>query len=150
MDYTFKLNGHFKGGREGTGEIQTGGYHHDISIGKEMSGPGIGTNPDELLIGSVATCYLMTLGIYLGRRALSYEWLSIETTGIVSDEGGLHFKEIIHSPVIHVNETPGSTLENELFSAMKDAETGCMIAKALKGNVHITIKPEIRIEIPKF
>jgi peroxiredoxin-like protein len=32
-----------------------------ISIPKEMNGPGIGTNPDEMLLGAASTCYIIYL-----------------------------------------------------------------------------------------
>ncbi len=32
-----------------------------------MDGPGVGTNPDEMLLGAAATCYIITLAAMLER-----------------------------------------------------------------------------------
>lgn len=48
-----------------------------ISIPEEMGGPGVGTNPDELLIGAAATCYLITLDAMIERKNLPVEELSL-------------------------------------------------------------------------
>ena len=35
-----------------------------------MDGPGIGTNPDEMLLGAAATCYMITLAAMLERSQI--------------------------------------------------------------------------------
>ncbi|MFC7391814.1 OsmC family protein [Scopulibacillus cellulosilyticus] len=143
-EFTFSFNGEWKGGRAGKGHIRTEGIDNTVSIGAEMNGPGQGTNPDELLISAVATCYMMTLGIALDRQGLPYEKITVTSKGIVSDEGGLHFKEIIHYPATIIEKgTPRDTKE-KILKAMEQAEKDCMIAKALKGNVQIYINPELK------
>lgn len=145
MDYPFQLSGMFKGGRQGLGELKTKGYQHTISIGNEMNGPGEGTNPDELLIGAVSSCYLITLSIGLEKKKITYNQLNINTTGIVTEEGGLHFKEIVQRPVVEVNQKFESPeLRKTIIEAMYQAEKDCMIAKALKGNVEIRVEPDVR------
>lgn len=144
MDYTFQLSGEFKGGRQGLGHIKTAGYDHTLSIGKEMNGPGEGTNPDELLIGALASCYLITLSIGLEKQNIPYDQIKIHTKGTVTEDGGLHFKEVIHYPVVVISQASmDQELEKTITEAMYRAEKNCMIAKALKGNVEILIEPAI-------
>ncbi len=48
----FHLKASWDGGRNGQGTIEAGNLKQTISIPKEMDGPGVGTNPDEMLIGA--------------------------------------------------------------------------------------------------
>ncbi len=57
MEHTFYLDAHWDGGRNSTGTIEAGNLKQSISIPKEMDGPGVGTNPDEMLLGAAATCF---------------------------------------------------------------------------------------------
>ncbi len=145
MDYTFHLTGTFKGGRRGNGKIKTEGLDQTVSIGKEMAGPGLGTNPDELMIGALSSCYLMTLSIGLEKREIPYNQIKIRTIGTVTEEGGLHFKEVTHYPVVYIDpEAKDSELKKIIIEAMYQAEKDCMIAKAVKGNVQMHLEPDVQ------
>ncbi|MBM7643922.1 peroxiredoxin-like protein [Scopulibacillus daqui] len=143
-EFTFSFNGEWKGGRSGYGHICTKGLDQTVSIGAEMNGPGQGTNPDELLISAVATCYMMTLGIALDKRRLPYEKIVITSKGTVTDDSGLHFKEIIHFPTAIIKKDTDKDIKEKILQAMAQAEKDCMIAKALKGNVEISVKPQLK------
>src|SRR6476620_10667048 len=96
--FTMKLN--WSEGRNGTGSIVANNLNTKISIPREMSGPGVGTNPDEMLVGAAATCYLITLAAMIENRGLPLVDLSLASEGIVNDEGSLKFEKIIHRPQI--------------------------------------------------
>lgn len=49
MKHPFILNAVWNGGRNSDGTIEAGQLKTQISIPKEMGGPGVGTNPDEML-----------------------------------------------------------------------------------------------------
>jgi peroxiredoxin-like protein len=53
----------------GTGQFQIGSLQGEYSVPREMTGPGVGTNPEELLVAAAHTCYLMTLSALLGVAA---------------------------------------------------------------------------------
>ena len=69
----FHLTANWPGKRNDIGEIQSGNLSTQVSIPKEMDGPGIGTNPDEMLLGAAATCYIITLSCYVGKKWYSNE-----------------------------------------------------------------------------
>ena len=50
----FHLTAEWPGGRNDIGIIQSGNLQTQISIPTEMEGPGIGTNPDEMLLGAAS------------------------------------------------------------------------------------------------
>src|SRR5690625_5475142 len=65
----FHLQANWPGGRNSSGYIDAGELKTKISIPPEMDGPGIGTNPDEMLLGAAATCYVITLAAMIERAS---------------------------------------------------------------------------------
>jgi peroxiredoxin-like protein len=97
----FFLKANWSGGRNGSGFIDAGQLKTKVSIPPEMDGPGIGTNPDEMLLGAAATCYLITLAAMLERSSIPVNELTMESEGIVEVERGvITYKTIIHRPAI--------------------------------------------------
>ncbi|GAA3313131.1 hypothetical protein GCM10020331_002520 [Ectobacillus funiculus] len=54
-----------------------------------MDGPGIGTNPDEMLLGAAATCYIITLAAMMERSQLDKAGLTMTSEGIVDVTKGI-------------------------------------------------------------
>ena len=142
-NYSFTVNGEWQGGWQGVGHVQSKGIDTVISVDQSMNGKGVGTNPDELLIASVQSCYLMTLGIHLDSHHIAYESISIRSEGVVTDEGGLHFQSITHYPVLKLAQDADKETYRAAEEVVASAERYCMIAKALKGNVEISVHPKI-------
>jgi peroxiredoxin-like protein len=144
--HQFELKASWTGGRDGKGHIAVGGLRTDVSVPKALNGPGEGTNPEEMLLGAAAACYLITLSIVLQSRGLSVAELRLTSEGVVNDEGGLHFETIVHHPVIVL--AAGATVKQmqSARTAAELAERACMISKAVRGNVAVTVKPTV---IPK-
>src|SRR5205085_4490688 len=71
-------------GRQGAGQIQTDDLALDLSGPKSMGGRGVGTNPEELLVCAVASCYTATLFAVLHRAKLPVESLAVGASGTVS------------------------------------------------------------------
>ncbi|WP_108026481.1 SACOL1771 family peroxiredoxin [Melghirimyces profundicolus] len=140
----FHLKADWNGGRNSEGVISAGNLNTKISIPKEMGGPGVGTNPDEMLIGAAATCYLITLAAMLERKQIPVEKLSLETEGVVSENRGrLQFESVTHRPhvVLGAGVTPEQVKEAEAFT--EKAEQSCMISNALRGNVELAVHAEV-------
>lgn len=139
--HSFLLKAHWEGGLNGVGVLDTGNLKTKISVPREMDGPGIGTNPDEMLLGAAATCYMITLAAMLEHAHISVSELSMESEGMVEvKKGVLSYKTIIYRPtVILVNHD-----QIELAQKLADkAEKNCMISRALKGNVQIMLQANI-------
>ena len=139
-EHSFFAQAHWPGLRNGTGNLEAGGLKAKISIPPEMDGPGIGTNPDEMLLGAAATCYIITLAAMLERSGIEKVNLIMESEGIVDVTNGvITYKKIIHRPVLTLPEgTPDANVKKAKRLAEK-AETSCMISRALKGNVEIEL-----------
>lgn len=139
-EHVFHYEGNWSGGRRGKGYIQSGNLSSALSTPASMGGLGEGTNPDELLVSAAASCYMMTLGFALERKGVPVKELTLTSTGVASDKGGLHFEKIVHHPRIVLDA--GAEIE-EVRELVKAAESRCMVSKALQGNVEIQVEADI-------
>ena len=142
----FHLQANWPGGRNEVGKIESGQLKTQISIPPEMDGPGVGTNPDEMLLGAAATCYIITLAAMLERSGIHQEALTMESEAVVDVTNGVFtYEKIIHKP--HVIITPELTDQEEKISRLiKKAETSCMISRAIQGNVEIELEPRLTVK----
>lgn len=144
--HSFYLKANWPGLRNDVGEIETGQLKTKVSIPPEMAGPGIGTNPDEMLLGAAATCYIITLAAMMERSRLEKEELTMDSEGIVDITGGvITYQTIIHRPKIVLK---ANASERDVSLAQKlaeKAEKSCMISRAIKGN--IDVKLEVSVEL---
>lgn len=145
-EHHFLLKANWPGLRNDVGEIEARNLKAKVSIPPEMDGPGIGTNPDEMLLGAAATCYIITLAAMMQRSGLEKDNLSMESEAIVDvTDGILTYKKIIHRPHIVLKQVASErdiALANRLA---RKAETSCMISRAIQGNVEIDL--EITVEV---
>ena len=142
--HTFTLQIDWPGGRNSVGELSTERLQTKVSIPPEMNGPGIGTNPDEMLLGAAATCYLITLAAMLERSEIEAE-LTLESKGLVDVTNGVFTYKAIH----HYVEILLKNKEDDRGRRIAEryaykAEETCMISKALKGNVDIEVHLTLR------
>jgi peroxiredoxin-like protein len=147
-EHVFHLKANWPGLRNDVGEIEAGNLKTKVSIPPEMDGPGVGTNPDEMLLGAAATCYIITLAAMMERSGLEKVDLTMESEGIVDvTKGVITYKKIIHRPRI-ILKPEASEKEVELaWRLAKKAETSCMISRAVQGNVEIELQAKVEVAI---
>lgn len=142
VQHHFNMAVKWDGGRNDVGSIEATKLKTAISIPEEMDGPGIGTNPDEMLLGAAATCYIISLAAMLELSKIEAT-LSMQSEGIVDVTNGVFtYDKIIHLLTIHLRERSERHERLATKLALK-AEQTCMISKALRGNVDV----ELRIKI---
>ena len=138
-EHYFHLKADWPGNRNDVGTIQTQNLQTKISIPEEMDGPGVGTNPDEMLLGAATTCYIITLAAMLERSKIEKKSLVVESSAIVDVTNGIFtYKKIIHRPTLVIVNEKDIKMANRL---LLKAENTCMISKALRGNVAIELEP---------
>ncbi|MEH7107721.1 OsmC family protein [Bacillus sp. JJ1764] len=147
-EHVFHLKANWPGLRNDVGDIKVGNLQTQVSIPLEMDGPGVGTNPDEMLLGAAATCYIITLAAMMERSGLEKETLTMESEGIVEvTKGVITYKKIIHRPRV-VLRSGASDKDRELALRLaKKAETSCMISRAVKGNVEIDLEATVEVAV---
>lgn len=142
----FYLKAEWPGGRNSVGFIHAGNLQTQISIPTEMDGPGIGTNPDEMLLGAAATCYLITLAASLERSDIEIASLSLSSEAIVDVTNGIFtFRKIIHRPHVVLKKEQEPKQMEKIKRLVELAEKNCMISKAINGNVEVELEPNMMI-----
>ncbi|KGA98972.1 hypothetical protein AJ85_19070 [Alkalihalobacillus alcalophilus ATCC 27647 = CGMCC 1.3604] len=145
-EHHFHLKANWPGLRNDVGEIETKNLITKVSIPPEMDGPGIGTNPDEMLLGAAATCYIITLAAMMERSRLDKVDLTMTSVGIVDvTKGVITYKKIIHRPEIVLKQT-ASPQDNKLAHKLAEkAEKSCMISRAIQGNVEVELQATVKV-----
>jgi peroxiredoxin-like protein len=145
-EHSFHLKATWPGLRNDVGEIETSNLITKISIPSEMDGPGIGTNPDEMLLGAAATCYIITLAAMMERSQLSKAGLTMTSEGIVDvTQGIITYNKIIHRPEIVLKQNASDRDERLAHKLAEKAENSCMISRAIRGNIEIQLQTTVKI-----
>ncbi|MRH44028.1 SACOL1771 family peroxiredoxin [Aquibacillus halophilus] len=140
----FHLKADWPGGRNSIGSIDAGNLKTKISIPPEMDGPGVGTNPDEMLLGAASTCYIITLAAMIERAALPLKSLALESIGMVDvTKGVFTYQKIVHRPTVELKHTASDEELTKIKRLVEKAEQSCMISRAIKGNVELELQAEV-------
>ncbi|MDT2575441.1 SACOL1771 family peroxiredoxin [Lactococcus petauri] len=141
--FTSQIN--WPGGRNAIGKLETGALQEKISIPSVMDGPGVGTNPDEMLLGAASTCYTITLAALLERNEITVLDFNVESEATVSVEKGVFaYEKIVHDLYLKIDEKADY---DKTYRLAQYAETSCMISRAVQGNV--AIEANIHLEKEK-
>jgi peroxiredoxin-like protein len=111
-----------------------------------MGGPGVGTNPDEMLLGAASTCYLITLAAMLERAGIvpiSHTLHSEATVDVTNNV--FTFESIVHRPTIVLKEGTQMAIVEHVHRLAMQAEGACMISRAVAGNVQVSAEPVIQV-----
>lgn len=109
-----------------------------------MGGPGVGTNPDEMLLGAAATCYLITLAAMMERASLPVASLALESEGIVDVTNNIFtYRRIVHRPQVQLAADATESQIEQALRLAEQAETSCMISRAVAGNVTLSTEPVV-------
>jgi len=142
-EHHFHLKANWPGGRNSEGTIEAGHLNTKVSIPPEMDGPGIGTNPDEMLLGAASTCYIITLAAMIERANLPLQAMGLTSEGIVDvTRGIITYKKIIHRPTVTLTNHASQDDKDKLQTLIHKAESSCMISRALKGNVEVVVRTD--------
>jgi peroxiredoxin-like protein len=133
-DLTFNAELMWSGsGRDGVGEIQAEGVALEVSGPESMGGRGLGTNPEELLVCAVSSCFTATLFGVLRRAQLPVDSLSVAAGGTVTGfPGHARFARIVVSPTILGGDVERQA---EYEGAARIAHYRCLIGRTLGPDV---------------
>ncbi len=131
MTSTFHATGTWSAeGRQGTAALD-GGQSVAISVPAQFGGSVPGTNPEQLLLASALSCYMMGLGRLCASAGLPAEPASVAIEGEVSrTPQGLHFDRIRLRPRFRAPATDAQ--RQQLRGLAEQAEAACFIARTLR------------------
>lgn len=145
-EHHFHFTAQWPGGRNSIGTIECGHLTTQVSIDTGMGGPGVGTNPDEMLLSASATCYLMTLAAMIERAQLPVASMAFASDITVTVDGGQYrCRQIVHRPAITLPRGASAAELDKLKHLTESADRYCMVSNALRGNVDIVIEPALGI-----
>ncbi|TGB02668.1 OsmC family protein [Halobacillus salinus] len=142
----FHLKADWPGGRNNVGYIESDKLKTKVSIPKEMDGPDVGTNPDEMLLGAAATCYIISLAAMIERADLPLHEMDMDSEGVVDvTDGVITYKKIIHKPRVVLKAGATERHLRQLNRLVEKAEKSCMISRAIEGNVELELQPDTSV-----
>ena len=132
---------------QGTMSLASGAYTGPFSFVSRFergAGPETGTNPEELLLGAVVTCFVQTWAIFLAKLRAPLEAPRIDgALELEADPaGGYRVSRI--DLVAHVPAALLAEREADVAKTLALAEKYCIVSKAVKGEgreVHVTARP---------
>ena len=126
-------------GGKGAGEIKTDDLVLELSGPESMGGRGVGTNPEELLVCAVSSCFTATLFGVLRRAQLPVDSLAVGASGIVTGfPGHARFARIVVSPTILGGD---GARHQEYEAAAGIAHDRCFIGHTLAPEVIYEVGP---------
>jgi len=142
--HLFHLQSVWVGDSEGDGTLLADGRTLEYGLPPQFGGRPGRTNPEELLLSAIAGCYSATLAVLAERRRLPITRIDLSVEGeVVRQQGGmLRFRAIRLAPQIRLEGGDEAQRQAALDAAHK-AEQYCMISNAVRGNVELTVTPEI-------
>ena len=142
--HEFKIESTWTGPSGGDGLLRNSGEAVRYGMPEGLGGAPGRTNPEEMLISAVAACYSITLAVLAERRRLPVARIDLTARGeVVRQPGGiLKFVSISLPPRITLDGGDPAQIETLRDFALK-AEQYCPISNAVRGNVEISVDPEI-------
>lgn len=135
------------GGREGAGKVSAdrSGVSQPLSVPPEFGGTGgNGTNPEEMLTASIASCYSITFGIIATNRKLPLKNMEVKATGMVEENGPTFtYKSVVISPTIHLDSSATDEQMKMAEDMAHKADSYCIITNAVRDKVEISVNPTI-------
>jgi len=135
MEILYTAEASARGGRAGHAESSDGHLVVDLSVPKEMGGPGgEGTNPEQLFAAGYAACFQGALGVVARREKVSTDG-SVVTVQVgigPNGSGGYGLSAAISGSI------PGIDLARaqELLDA---AHQVCPYSNATRNNIEVTV-----------
>jgi len=125
-----------QGGPTGSAEVTAAGLPAlDLAPPAAFDGPGDRWSPEDLLMASVASCFLLTLRAIAAASKMDFTSVECETEGTLDRvEGGLAFREIVVRAKV---SAPAGTNRERLERLVLKAEQGCLITRSLRTPIRL-------------
>ena len=128
------------GGPDGYATLSSAGVPDLRSAPPEdFGGPGDAWSPEQLLLGAVESCFLLTFRAVAQASRLEWASMSVEAEGVVDRANGVtRFTEIVLRPRVAL---PAGADWVRVQRALEKAERACLVSSSLA--TPIRLEPEI-------
>ena len=129
---------------EGSGEAKagTGAFTVGVTFPRRIGDPQGQTSPEELIAAAHAVCYTMVVNAAIGKKGGSIDKTTVTCT-ITADKSDAGIK-ITTSKLVVTAEGLKGLAPGEFAAFAKEAEKGCPVSNALRGNLDIQVEASAR------
>ena len=129
---------------EGSGQATagTGAFTQAVTFPKRIGEHQGATSPEELIAAAHAICYAMVINAATGKKGGSIDKTTVTCT-VTADKSDAGIKITTSKLVVAVEGLKG--IDAGAFDAhAKEADKGCPVSNALRGNVDIQIETSVK------
>jgi lipoyl-dependent peroxiredoxin len=113
-----------------------------IGGAKALGGCGLGTNPEELFLAGVASCFVQTWAIFLKKLDVGYAEPSVSVSGDLGKDPAGGFKMIAASIRARVPAPLLTEKRTAIEKTLQLAEKYCIISKVAKAAMPVSVAIE--------
>jgi organic hydroperoxide reductase OsmC/OhrA len=142
--YDFPLSVRWVSGRRTVASV-AGKHDLEVATPPEFKGGVAGVwSPEDLLVGAVGSCFVVTLLAVAERRGIPLHGLEVSAGGHVTQrsDGPFGFTEI----VVHADVETEIGFERDVREAAETAERGCLVANS----VDFPVLVELAVRAPRL
>lgn len=125
-----------RGGREGSFESSDGALKHNLSMPKELGGPGgSGTNPEQLFAAGYGACYESALANVARKEGVKLQDVEVTSNVLIGkdeSDGGFKLSVRLDVKMSGVDHDKAEDLA-------KKAHAFCPYSKATRGNIDVEL-----------
>lgn len=143
--HSFHLQSVWLGNSDGDGTLTADrGATIEYGVPEDLGGKPGRSNPEDMLLAAVTSCYSITLALLAERKRLPVTRIDVEANGEVvrQPDKTLKYTSIQLCPKIALSSTEEAHRKAALDMAHK-ADLYCVISRAVRGNIEITVEPEL-------
>jgi osmotically inducible protein OsmC len=134
MNKIFTAEAHATSGRSGKVISDDGALDLQLSLPKELGGPGgSGTNPEQLFAGGYSACFGGALGLVAGQQKIKTGPFTV-TAHVTLGKKGEAF-----GIAVELKGTFPELAKEQAEALMKAAHEVCPYSNATRGNVDVTL-----------
>jgi osmotically inducible protein OsmC len=128
---------------EGSGQAAagTGAFDLPVTFPRRIGDPEGTTSPEELIAAAHAVCYTMVINAAIGRKGGSIAKTQVTCT-VTADKGEAGIK-ITTSKLMLTVEGLAGMAAGDFDAFAREAEKGCPVSNALRGNVAIEVETKV-------
>ena len=127
---------------KGVAKAGTGAFTLPVTFPSRIGEPAGTTSPEELMAASHASCYAMALNATLGRKQASASRTVITAT-VTADKTETGIK--LQSSKLKVTAEGLKGIDKSQFADVaREAEKGCPISNAIRGNLQIEVEADAK------
>jgi organic hydroperoxide reductase OsmC/OhrA len=142
--HRFTVSAVWSGDGMGCGQLRLPQGQLDVPIGgsKELGGCGVGANPEELLLGAVAACFINTWAIFLRKLNVSYSEPAVRVSGDLGGDPAGGYKMLGATIYALVPRALLTDQRGPVEKTLQLAEKYCITSKVARAAMPVKVEME--------